>query len=310
MPLRFVFMGTPDFAVPTLTELVGRGCDVAAVYTRAPKPAGRGMELQPTPVERTARQFGLPVLTPKTLRSVEAQAEFSAHGADAAVVVAYGLILPKPVLDVPPLGCFNVHASLLPRWRGAAPINRAVMAGDRESGVTIMKMDEGLDTGAMAMAERLPIAPDMTAGELHDALAVLGADLMLRALGALERSSLALMPQPEAGVTYAAKIDKGETRVDWSKPAAEVHNHIRGLSPFPGAWCELPGEAGSVRVKLLRTTRADGAGPPGTMLDNQLTIACGDGAVRILELQRAGRQPMKADAFLRGTPIAVGATLG
>ena len=310
MPLRFVFMGTPDFAVPTLTELVGRGCDVAAVYTRAPKPAGRGMELQPTPVERTARQFGLPVLTPKTLRSVEAQAEFSAHGADAAVVVAYGLILPKPVLDVPPLGCFNVHASRLPRWRGAAPINRAVMAGDRESGVTIMKMDEGLDTGAMAMAERLPIAPDMTAGELHDALAVLGADLMLRALGALERSSLALMPQPEAGVTYAAKIDKGETRVDWSKPAAEVHNHIRGLSPFPGAWCEFPGESGqAVRVKLLRTTRVHGAGPPGTVLDDQLTIACGDSALRILELQRAGRQPMKAEAFLRGTSVAAGAVL-
>ena len=310
MPLRLIFMGTPDFAVPTLTELVGRGYDVAAVYTRAVKPAGRGMDLQPTPVERTARQFGLPVFTPKTLRPAEAQAEFAAHGADAAVVVAYGLILPKPMLDAPPLGCFNVHASLLPRWRGAAPINRAVMAGDRESGVTIMKMDEGLDTGAMARKESIPIGPDMTAGELHDRLAHLGAQLMPIVLGALERGSLELTPQPEAGVTYAAKIDKAETRVDWSKPAAEVHNHIRGLSPFPGAWCEFPGEAGSIRVKLLRTTRADGAGPLGAVLDDQLTIACGDGAIRILELQRAGRQPMQADAFLRGTPIAVGATLG
>jgi len=310
MPLRLIFMGTPDFAVPTLTELVGRGYDVAAVYTRAVKPAGRGMDLQPTPVERTARQFGLPVFTPKTLRPAEAQAEFAAHGADAAVVVAYGLILPKPMLDAPPLGCFNVHASLLPRWRGAAPINRAVMAGDRESGVTIMKMDEGLDTGAMARKESIPIGPDMTAGELHDRLAHLGAQLMPIVLGALERGSLELTPQPEAGVTYAAKIDKAETRVDWSKPAAEVHNHIRGLSPFPGAWCEFPGEAGSIRVKLLRTTRADGAGAPGTVLDDQLTTACGAGAIRILELQRAGRQPMQADAFLRGTPIAVGATLG
>jgi methionyl-tRNA formyltransferase len=310
MALRLVFMGTPDFAVPTLTELVGRGYDVAAVYTRAPKPAGRGMDLQPTPVERMARQFGLPVFTPKTLRFAEAQAEFAALGADAAIVVAYGLILPKPVLDAPPLGCFNVHASLLPRWRGAAPINRAVMAGDRESGVTIMKMDEGLDTGDMAMAERLPIGPDMRAGELHDALAPLGADLMLRALGALERGALVLTPQPEAGVTYAAKIDKGETRVDWSKQAAEVHNHIRGLSPFPGAWCEFPGESGQpIRVKLLRTTRAEGAGSPGTALDDRLTIACGDGAIRILELQRAGRQPMKADAFLRGTPLAADARL-
>jgi methionyl-tRNA formyltransferase len=268
------------------------------------------MDLQPTPVERMARQFGLPVFTPKTLRFAEAQAEFAALGADAAIVVAYGLILPKPVLDAPPLGCFNVHASLLPRWRGAAPINRAVMAGDRESGVTIMKMDEGLDTGDMAMAERLPIGPDMRAGELHDALAPLGADLMLRALGALERGALVLTPQPEAGVTYAAKIDKGETRVDWSKQAAEVHNHIRGLSPFPGAWCEFPGESGQpIRVKLLRTTRAEGAGSPGTALDDRLTIACGDGAIRILELQRAGRQPMKADAFLRGTPLAADARL-
>ena len=310
MPLRLVFIGTPDFAVPTLTELVGRGYDVAAVYTRAAKPAGRGMALQPSPVERAARQFGLTVLTPKTLRSEDALAAFATHGADAAVVVAYGLILPQPVLDAVPLGCFNVHASLLPRWRGAAPINRAIMAGDSESGVTIMKMDEGLDTGAMAMAERATIGPDMTAGELHDRLAPLGADLMLRALGALERGALVLTPQPADGVTYAAKIDKNETRIDWSRPAAAVHDHIRGLSPFPGAWCEFPAEAGRpVRVKLLRTTRADGAGPCGTVLDDRLTIACGESAVRILELQRSGRQPMSADAFLRGTPLAKGVRL-
>jgi len=306
MPLRLVFMGTPAFAVPTLVELIARGHDVVAVYTRAPKPAGRGMALQPSPVERTARQFGLPVLTPRTLRTEEAQAAFAAHGADAAVVVAYGLILPRPVLDAVPLGCFNVHASLLPRWRGAAPINRAIMAGDTESGVTIMRMDEGLDTGAIAMAERVPIGPDMTAGELHDALAPLGADLMLRALAALERGALVLTPQPSEGVTYAAKIDNSETRIDWARPASEVHNRVRGLSPFPGAWCELPGAG---RVKLLRTTRADGAGAPGTVLDDRLTVACGNGAVRIVELQRAGRQPMPADAFLRGTPVAAGTRL-
>jgi methionyl-tRNA formyltransferase len=300
MPPRLVFMATPDFAVPTLVELVGRGYDVAAVYTRAPKPAGRGMAPQPSPVERAARQFGLPVLTPASLKADEAQDAFAAHGADAAVVVAYGLILPKAVLDAVPLGCFNVHASLLPRWRGAAPINRAVMAGDAETGVTIMRMNEGLDTGDMAMVERFAIGPDMTAGELHDALAPLGADLMLRALGALERGGLQLTPQPADGVTYAAKIAKAETRIDWARSAAEVHNHIRGLSPFPGAWFEL----GGVRIKVLRTTRVDGHGRPGTLLDDRLTVACGDGAVRILDLQRAGKQPMRAEDFLRGTPIA------
>jgi methionyl-tRNA formyltransferase len=306
MPLRLVFMGTPDFAVPTLVELVGRGHDVAAVYTRAARPAGRGMGLKPSPVERTARQFGLPVFTPKTLRMADAQGEFAAHGADAAVVVAYGLILPKPVLEATPLGCFNIHASLLPRWRGAAPINRAIMAGDTETGVTIMRMDEGLDTGAVAVAERVPIGPEMTAGELHDALAPLGADLMLRALGALERGALTLTPQPQQGVTYAAKIDNTETRIDWSKPAGIVHNHVRGLSPFPGAWCEFPG---GVRVKVLRTASAEGSGAPGTVLDDRLTIACGSGAVRILELQRSGRQPMQAEVFLRGASLKTGTRL-
>jgi methionyl-tRNA formyltransferase len=236
MSLRLIFMGTPDFALPALTELVARGYDIAAVYTRAPKPAGRrGLELQPTPVEREARRFDLSVLTPATLKTPEAQAAFRSHGADAAVVVAYGLILPKPILDAMPLGCFNIHASLLPRWRGAAPINRAIMAGDAESGVTIMRMDEGLDTGAMAMADRVPIGPGMTAGELHEVLAPMGAELMPRALAALERGTLKFKPQPEAGVTYADKISKDETRIDWSKPAKPVHDHIRGLSPFPGA---------------------------------------------------------------------------
>src|SRR3954451_19769356 len=228
--MRLIFIGTPDFAVPTLIEIVGRGHEVAAAYTRAPKPAGRGMDLQITPVEREARRFGIPVLTPKTLRNDEAAAQFRAHSADAAVVVAYGLILPKPVLEAVPLGCFNVHASLLPRWRGAAPINRAIMAGDAESGVTIMRMEEGLDTGPMAMAERVPIGADMTAGDLHDALARLGADLMVRALGALERGILRFTPQPADGVTYAAKIDKAETLIDWVKPWQAVHDHIRGLS--------------------------------------------------------------------------------
>jgi methionyl-tRNA formyltransferase len=261
-------------------------------------------------VEREARRSGIAVLTPKTLRTPEAQEEFRAHRADAAVVVAYGLILPKPVLDVPRLGCFNLHASALPRWRGAAPINRAIMAGDTETGVVAMRMAEGLDTGPMAMTARVAIGPDMTAGELHDELARVGADLMVRALDDLERGALTLTPQPEEGVTYAAKIDKNETRIDWTRPGNAVHDHCRGLSPFPGAWFELPGSgASAARIKVLRTTRGEGAGSPGTVIDERLTVACGDGAVRILELQRAGRQPMKAEEFLRGTPLAAGTRL-
>jgi methionyl-tRNA formyltransferase len=305
MPLRLIFMGTPDFAVPTLVELAARGHEIVAVYTRAPKPAGRGMAVQPTPVEREARRLGFPVFTPKTLRDEAAQDAFHAHDADAAVVVAYGLILPKPVLEVPRLGCFNVHASRLPRWRGAAPINRTIMAGDAESGVTIMKMDEGLDTGAVAMADRVAVGLDMTAGDLHDMLARLGAELMARALGARERGSLGLTPQPEEGVTYAVKIAKGETRIDWSKPWRKVHDHIRGLSPFPGAWFEL----GGVRVKALRSTRGQGGGAPGMVLDDKLTIACADGAVRLTQVQRAGKQPMSAEEFLRGTSIKPGTCL-
>ncbi len=229
-----------------------------------------------------------------------------AHDADAAVVVAYGLLLPKPVLDAFPLGCFNLHASLLPRWRGAAPIHRAIMAGDSETGVMVMKMEEGLDTGPLALDRRVPIGADATTGDLHDELAQLGAKLMPVALGALERGSLALTPQSETGVTYAKKIDKSETRIDWTRPWHEVHDHCRGLSPFPGAWFEL---AGAGRIKVLRTTKGDGAGTPGRVLDDRLTVACGEGAVKLLELQRAGRQPMPADEFLRGTPIAPASAL-
>ena len=305
MPLRLIFMGTPDFAVPTLSAVVAAGHEVVAVYTRAPKPAGRGMAMQPTPIEATARGFGLEVFTPGTLKTAEAAEQFRAHRADAAVVVAYGLILPKPVLDAPRLGCFNLHASLLPRWRGAAPINRAIMAGDAETGVMVMRMAEGLDTGPVAMAARMTIGADMTAGELHDRLAQSGADLMVRALAALETDTLVTTPQDTEGVTYAAKIDKAETRIDWTRSWHAVHDHCRGLSPFPGAWCEI----GGARVKILRTTRGDGDGAPGTVLDDRLTIACRDGAIRILELQRAGKQAMNAEDFLRGTPLAAGTVL-
>jgi methionyl-tRNA formyltransferase len=296
-------MGTPDFAVPTLLELVAHGHEIAAVYTRAAKPAGRGMKLQPTPVEQEARRLGIPVLTPTTLKTPEALDEFCAHHADAAVVVAYGMILPKAILDAPPLGCFNLHGSLLPRWRGAAPINRAIMAGDAESGVMVMKMDVGLDTGDVAMAERLAITDRMTAADLHDALAPLGADLMVRAMGALERGKLQLTKQSEQGVTYAAKIEKAEARIDWNSPARAVLRHIHGLSPFPGAWCEVPIEGEPVRIKVLRCVLADRSGAPGELLDDRLTIACQQDAIRILDLQRAGKAPMKGQEFLRGTPL-------
>jgi methionyl-tRNA formyltransferase len=307
MPLRLIFMGTPDFAVPTLLELVAQGHAIAAVYTRAAKPAGRGMKLQPTPVEQEARRLGIPVLTPTTLKTEDAVAEFRAFDADAAVVVAYGMILPQAILDAPRYGCFNLHASLLPRWRGAAPINRAIMEGDAETGVMVMKMDAGLDTGDVALAERLAITDAMTAADLHDALAPLGADLMTRAMGALERGRLQYVKQNEHGVTYAAKIDKAEARIDWNKPAGAVLRHIHGLSPFPGAWCEMAIEGEVARVKILRCELVDGSGAPGEVLDDRLTVACKQGAVRILELQRAGKQPMKTTDFLRGTPVKAGA---
>jgi methionyl-tRNA formyltransferase len=282
---------------------VAHGHEIVAVYTRAAKPAGRGMKLQPTPVEVEATRLGIPVLTPATLKTPEALEQFRAHDADAAVVVAYGMILPQAILDTPKLGCFNLHASLLPRWRGAAPINRAIMAGDSETGVMVMKMDIGLDTGDVAMAERLAISDAMTAADLHDALAPLGGDLMVRAMGALERGKLQLTPQSAEGVTYAAKIDKAEARIDWNKPARDVLRHIHGLSPFPGAWCELPIEGEPVRVKILRGEIAGGSGAPGELLDDRLAVACRQGALRILELQRAGKGAMKADEFLRGTAL-------
>jgi methionyl-tRNA formyltransferase len=310
MPLRLIFMGTPDFAVPTLLALAGHGHEIAAVYTREAKPAKRGLKVQTSPVEQAARGLGLPVLTPKTLKTPEATAEFRAFDADAAVVVAYGLILPQAILDAVPLGCFNLHASLLPRWRGAAPINRAIMAGDAESGVMVMKMDAGLDTGDVAMAECVPLTDAMTAGDLHDALARLGADLMVRAMAALSRGGLQLVKQGEQGVTYAAKIDKAEARIDWTRPARAVLRQCHGLSPFPGAWCEAVIDGAPVRVKVLRSALAEGQGAPGELLDDRLTVACGEGAIRMLELQRAGKEPMKADAFLRGTPLKPPLRLG
>ena len=310
MSLRVVFMGTPDFAVPTLSEILGQGHEVVAVYSRAPKPAGRGMDEQKTPVHRLADRFGIPVFTPRTLRDEQAQADFASLGADVAVVVAYGLILPKAVLEAPSLGCLNLHGSLLPRWRGAAPIQRVIMAGDAETGVMVMRMDEGLDTGPVAMVEKIVIGPDMTAQDLHDRMATLGADLMVRALAALDRGSLSFVPQADEGVTYAAKIDKAEARIDWSRPASEIHNKVRGLSPFPGAWFEADLGKGPERVKVLRTTLAAGTGAPGTLIDNDLTVACGEGAVRLVEVQRAGAKAMKAIDFLNGAKVGPGAVFG
>jgi methionyl-tRNA formyltransferase len=303
MPLRLIFMGTPEFAVPTLRVLHDEH-EIVAVYTRQPKPAGRrGLDLQPTPVELDARHFGIPVVTPSTLKTPEALDQFRAYNADAAVVVAYGMILPQAILDAPRLGCFNLHASLLPRWRGAAPINRAIMAGDAESGVMVMKMDVGLDTGDIALGESVEITDETTEVRLRSYLAGAGARLMRQAMRALERGTLQLTPQPSEGVAYAAKINKAEARIDWNRPAHEVLRHIHGLSPFPGAWCEVPLEGAPQRTKILLCEMASGSGEPGVVLDDHLTIACQRGALRILELQRAGKQPMKAEEFLRGTPV-------
>lgn len=297
--MKIIFMGTPEFAVPTLTEIVSAGHEVVAVYTRAPKPAGRGQGERKSPVHVAAEGFGLPVRTPRSLRNEAEQIAFAALGADLGIVVAYGLILPKPILDAPRLGCLNLHGSLLPRWRGAAPIQRAVLAGDTRTGVMVMRMDEGLDTGPVALAEEMPIGPDMTAGELHDRMMLVGADLMRRALAALERGTLTFTPQPEEGVTYAHKIDKAEARIDWSRPAQDVHNLIRGLSPFPGAWFELMLGGAPIRIKALRSTLAEGSAAPGTLVPD-LTIACGTGAVRLTLVQREGKAAMDAAAFLRG----------
>jgi methionyl-tRNA formyltransferase len=310
MTLRIVFMGTPGFAVPTLRALLDAGHEIAAVYSQPPREAGRGMALRASPAHRTAEQAGLPVHTPQNLKSPEAQARFRALRADAAVVVAYGLILPRAVLDATRHGVFNVHASLLPRWRGAAPINRAIMAGDAETGVSIMRLTEGLDTGPVCLEARMTIGPDQTAGELHDRLAVEGARLMVEALAKLEAGGLDCRPQAEHGVTYAEKIGPGETRIDWRLPAREVHDMIRGLSPYPGAWFELEINGKRERIRALRSAPAVGAAPPGTLLGDGLTIACGDGAVRLIELQRAGKKPMPTDEFLRGVKLRAGAVLG
>ncbi len=303
-------MGTPEFAVPTLVALAGYGHEIAAVYTQPPRPGGRrGLEPVKSPVHRQAEVFGIPVHTPVSLKDPQEQAAFAALEADVAVVVAYGLLLPQAVLEGTRLGCYNGHASLLPRWRGAAPIQRAIMAGDAETGIGVMKMDEGLDTGAVAMEERVAIEPDMTAGELHDRLMTIGADLMQRAMAALERDSLTLTPQPSDGIAYADKISKTETRIDFSRPAAQVHNHIRGLSPFPGAWCEMVLNDRPERVKVLRSHLSDAAGVPGAVLDDRLTIACGDGSVRLTQLQKAGGKALEATEFLRGNPVEPGTVL-
>ena len=303
--MRVIFMGTPEFSVPAL-EAVASAHEVAAVYCQPPRPAGRGKQMRPAPVQARAAALGLPVRHPTSLKTAESQAAFAAFKADVAVVVAYGLILPQAVLDAPRLGCLNIHASLLPRWRGAAPIQRAVMAGDGETGVCIMRMEAGLDTGPVLLRSRLPIGPEDTAGDLQGRLAALGADLILKALADLPHR--VPEPQPDAGVTYAAKIDKLEARIDWTRPAVEVDRLIRGLSPFPGAWCEIGGQ----RVKLLRSVLDAGAGAPGEVLasgDEGVTIACGAGAVRVTEMQRAGKRPMTAAEFLRGTPLPPGSRL-
>jgi methionyl-tRNA formyltransferase len=299
MPLRLIFMGTPEFAVPTLRALQDAGHEIVAVYTREAKPAKRGLKLQPSPVELEARARNIRVLTPKTLKTSEALEQFRAHNADAAVVVAYGMILPQTILDAPRFGCFNLHPSILPRWRGAAPIQRAIMAGDVESGVKVMKMDVGLDTGDAAIGKRVDVTDSMTADDLHDVLAPLGASLMVRKINALERGKLRVFPQTKRRLRYADKIDKAEARIVWDKSARKVLRHIHGLSPSPGAWCEMP-IGGEPRVKILRCELAEGSGAPGELLDDRLTIACGQSAIRILELQKAGGEPMKANAFLAG----------
>jgi methionyl-tRNA formyltransferase len=299
LPLRIIFMGTPEFSVPTLEALHAAGHEIACVYSQPPRPAGRrGLELTKSPVHLCAEELGIEVRTPASLKSPEEQSRFKALNADLAVVVAYGLLLPMPILEGARLGCYNGHASLLPRWRGAAPIHRAIMAGDAETGMMVMKMDEGLDTGPVAKTSRVTIQPDMTTGELHDVLKTAGAALMTEAMAGLEAGRLDLTPQAEGGVVYAKKIDKAETRISWSRPASEVHNRIRGLSPFPGAWCEMEIGGKAERVKLLKSTRAANA--------VGLPAKCADGEITILELQRAGGKPMSAADFLRGAgPVKI-----
>jgi methionyl-tRNA formyltransferase len=310
MPLRVIFMGTPEFSVPTLRAIAKAGHEIAAVYTQPPRAAGRrGLELTPSPVQREAERLGIETRTPTSLKGEAEQAAFRALQADIGVVVAYGLLLPRAVLEAARLGCINGHASLLPRWRGAAPIQRAIMAGDSETGMMVMRMEEGLDTGPVGLVEKCVIEPDMTAGDLHDRLMSVSAALIVEALARLERNSLAFTAQPVEGVTYAKKIDKSDTHVDWTRPAAEVHNNIRGLSPFPGAWCEVEIGGRVERLKLLRSTLAQGVGEPGGILDDRLTVACGAGAIRLVEVQRAGGRPAAAQEFLRGPKIEKGMKL-
>lgn len=298
--MRLVFMGTPEFSVPALQALHEAGHEIACVYSQPPRPAGRGRKLRPSPVQSCAEGLGLPVRHPASLRDADAQAEFAELDADVAVVVAYGLILPQAVLDAPEHGCLNIHASLLPRWRGAAPIHRAIMAGDAETGVCIMQMEAGLDTGPVLSRSVIPIGASETTGQLHDRLAMLGAAQIVETLDRLVK--LKPEPQPETGVSYAHKIDKAEAALDWNRPAEEVDRLIRGLSPFPGAWFEYEG----ARIKVLGSELAQGQGPVGTVLDDALTVACGTGAVRLIRLQRAGKGAQDAGEFLRGMPVPSG----
>jgi methionyl-tRNA formyltransferase len=310
MSLRIIFMGTPEFSVPTLQSLKQAGHEIVAVYTQPPRPAGRrGLDLTKSPVHQAAELLGLPVLTPLNFKEDEDRETFRSFNADVAVVVAYGLLLPVAILEGTRLGCYNGHASLLPRWRGAAPIQRAIMAGDAKTGMMVMKMEKGLDTGPVALTREVEIGEAMTAGELHDKLMLVGARAMVEAVEKLEADDLPLTPQPEEGVLYASKIDKNETRIDFRKPARDVHNHIRGLSPVPGAWFEADINGKPERIKVLASAIAEGEGPAGHVLNDALTIACAEGAVRLTRLQKAGGKPLDAADFLRGTPLKGGTTL-
>jgi methionyl-tRNA formyltransferase len=304
--LRLVFMGSPSFALPTLAALIEAGHEIACVYTQPPRPAGRGRETRPCPVHAFALDHGLEVRTPKSLKAETEQAAFSELGCDAGVVAAYGLILPEPVIAAPRLGCYNVHASLLPRWRGAAPIQRGILEGDGETGVSIMRVEAGLDTGPVLLAETMPITATTTAGELHDALADLGARLMVDALAGVAAGALTPRPQPDQGVTYAAKIGPEDERLDWRKPAAELERAVRALSPSPGVWFEHGGE----RIKVLQARVIPAGGLPGIVLDEAPTVACGEGALALLRLQRPGRKALEGQAFLRGYPLPPGTRLG
>ena len=307
MSLRIIFMGTPEFSVPTLQNLKQAGHEIVAVYTQPPRPGGRrGLDLVKSPVHQAAELLGIPVLTPLNFKAEEDRETFRAFEADVAVVVAYGLLLPEAILSGTRLGCYNGHASLLPRWRGAAPIQRAIMAGDAKTGMMVMQMEKGLDTGPVALTREVEIGENMTAGELHDKLMLTGARALVEAMEKLEVNDLPLTPQPADGVLYAAKIDKGETRIDFSKPARDVHNHIRGLSPFPGAWLEAEINGRPERIKVLSSEIGNGQGEAGTVLDDALTVACGDGAIRLTKLQKAGGKPLATTEFLRGTALPAG----